>query len=51
MRLLQGLERTPHEYLGESTFNDYVNHFIKPERTLGDDEDRGEPSGVPSPSS
>uniref|UniRef100_A0A7S3EW08 Cyclin N-terminal domain-containing protein n=1 Tax=Haptolina ericina TaxID=156174 RepID=A0A7S3EW08_9EUKA len=35
-RLLQGLERTPQEYLGETTFQAYYNTFIKPQRTTDD---------------
>ena len=37
---MQALERTPQEYLGESTFQDYLDNFIKPERILGDEEER-----------
>lgn len=40
VRLLQTLERTPQEYLGESAFQEYQNDFIKPKRILGDDEEQ-----------
>ena len=42
-RILQGIERTPQEYLGETTFQAYYNTFIKPERTSDEIEPELEP--------
>jgi len=42
-RILQGIERTPQEYLGETTFQAYYNTFIKPERTSDELEPELEP--------
>ena len=46
VRLLQALERTPHEYLGEAHFQNYYAEFLRPRAEASEAEPVAEPEAA-----